>query len=132
MLTARSAIPRMRRCGGGSIVNFASYTAVHGSSDSHAYVAAKGGVISLTRALASRYAQDGIRVNAIAPGIVLTERVQRRIDDAGVDLDAIRKTHPHAITDPESIATVALFLASSDSAPITGAIVPADGGLTIF
>jgi NAD(P)-dependent dehydrogenase (short-subunit alcohol dehydrogenase family) len=132
MLCCRAALGQMRRAGRGRIVNLASFHALGGDSPVHAYAAAKGGVVALTRSLAARYATDGIRVNAIAPGIVLTDRVRGRIARDGTDLTALRARHPFAVGEPDDVARVALFLAGADSCLVTGATLPADGGLTLW
>ncbi len=131
-LCGRAALRRMRAHGGGSIVLLSSYLALGTDSASHAYAAAKGGVIALARAMAARYAADGIRVNVVAPGIVLTDRVRGRIGAGGVDLDAVTARHPGAVGEPADIAAVALFLAGDEARMITGSVIAADGGLSAF
>ena len=126
----RAAIPHMTGRSA-AIVNMTSICALKGNHQMHLYAAAKGAIISLTRALAGQYWRDGIRVNCIAPGIVLTERVAARVDadDAramGFD------THPYAIGTPDDLASIVAFLASDESRMITGAMVPAEGGLTFY
>jgi len=132
LLCCRAALGQMRRVGRGSIVNLVSYHALGGDGPDHAYAAAKGGVISATRSMAARYATDGIRVNAIAPGIVLTDRVAGRIERDRIDLAAVRATHPYAVGVPDDVARIALFLASPDSRMITGSTLAADGGLSLY
>lgn len=132
LLCCRAALGQMRRAGRGSVINLASYHALGGDSPAHAYSAAKGGVIATTRSMAARYAADGIRVNAIAPGIVLTERVAARIERDRTDLTEIRTHHPHAVGSPDDVARIALFLASPDSRLITGSTLAADGGLSLY
>ena len=135
----RAAIPAMVRSGGGSIVNMTSVCALLGNHPLHLYAAAKGAIISLTRAVAGRYWSDGIRANAIAPGMVLTERVRARVD-SGTDRSGSNPlqsamgfgTHPFAVGSPEDIASIVLFLASEESRMITGAVIPAEGGLTAY
>jgi len=117
---------------GGSRDDDGPVHALGGDSPAHAYSAAKGGVIATTRSMAARYAADGIRVNAIAPGIVLTERVTARIERDRTDLTEIRTHHPHAVGSPDDVARIALFLASPDSRLITGSTLAADGGLSLY
>jgi NAD(P)-dependent dehydrogenase (short-subunit alcohol dehydrogenase family) len=139
-LCCRHGIPELIKAGGGSIVNMSSVAALEGSFPLHVYVAAKGGVISLTRALAGEYATHNIRANAICPGMVLTDRVKQRFGESASappnpQAEAMRKRvqeHPFAVGQPEDIAHIALFLASDDSRMITGAILPADGGLSAY
>jgi NAD(P)-dependent dehydrogenase (short-subunit alcohol dehydrogenase family) len=136
----RHGIPELIKSGGGAIVNMSSVAGLRGFS-AHVYVAAKGGIISLTRALAGEYAKNGIRANAICPGLVKTERVTQRFgnpgdpDSGSAHAQAIKgqfKRHPFAVGEPEDIARIALFLASDEARMITGAIIPADGGLTAY
>jgi NAD(P)-dependent dehydrogenase (short-subunit alcohol dehydrogenase family) len=75
-LCCRHVLPVMVEQGKGSVVNFSSVVALRGNHIAHVYVMAKGGLISFTRALAGAYSPKGIRVNAICPGVVLTERVK--------------------------------------------------------
>ena len=135
----RAAIPEMARSGGGSIVNMTSICALSGNHPLHLYAAAKGSIISLTKVLAGQYWRDSIRANAIAPGSVLTERVRARMDaltDASGSNSAAEAmgftTHPFAIGEPEDLANIVLFLASDESRMITGAVIPAEGGLTAY
>ena len=103
------------------------------SSGADAYTAAKGGVVTLTRALALQCAAQGIRVNAIAPGAVLTERVKKLMEqdnDSGPTQDMIEK-HLLGLGHPQQVATVALFFASEDSNWITGQVLPVDGGASV-
>jgi NAD(P)-dependent dehydrogenase (short-subunit alcohol dehydrogenase family) len=140
-LCCRHGIPELMKTGGGAIVNMSSVAALRGQFAGHVYVAAKGGIISLTKALAGEYAQYGIRANAICPGLVMTDRVKQRF---GENLDAPAPTpqaqaikgqlkrYPFSVGEPEDIARIALFLASDEARMITGAILPADGGLSAY
>lgn len=132
MLCSRAGIPLMTV--GGSIVNMTSFAAFRGTVRIHAYAAAKGAVDSLTRVMAGTYAKDGIRVNAIAPGVALSERARRRISESNVaaDLTFSWDDYPFAMGEPEDIANAALFLASDESRMITGHTLMADGGLTSY
>ncbi len=124
------AIPLMAARGGGSIINTASIRAMTGTRGADAYTAAKGGVVTLTRALAIQCAPKGIRVNAIAPGGVLTERVRALMaqgSDSGPD-EALVRRHLFGLGEPEDVASVALFFAGEDSRWVTGQILPVDGG----
>jgi NAD(P)-dependent dehydrogenase (short-subunit alcohol dehydrogenase family) len=139
MLTCRHALPHMIAGGGGAIVNMSSVVALRGAFPSHMYVAAKGGVISLTKALAGRHARDGIRVNVICPGMVLTDRVERYIAEHGQEAAADPRRvaldwqeYPFAVGHAEDIAHVALFLASDEARMLTGAVIAADGGLSAY
>ena len=137
LFCTQAALPHLRTGGGGSIVNQSSVAALVGSHGLAAYSAAKGAVLALTRTLAAELAPDGIRVNAICAGTVDTPMarpllaVRGRGDlELGAKLTAER--YPIGrIGTPEEIARTALFLASEDSSFVTGAILTADGGMTI-
>ncbi len=123
-LGCRLAIPHLEAAGGGSIINTTSIRALTATQGADAYTAAKGGVLTLTKALAQELAPQGIRVNAIAPGVVGTERVLAMISD---DNPIVQKSLL-GICDPEDVAWMALYLASDESRRITGAILPVDSG----
>lgn len=133
VLCCRHAIPHIIEAGGGAVVNMASTAALQGMR-MHVYSAAKGGVISLTKALARQYGRSGVRANAICPGYVLTDRVKARFSEAGPDgesqADKARQRWPFGVGDPHEIASIALFLASDESRMINGTAIPADGGMS--
>jgi 3-oxoacyl-[acyl-carrier protein] reductase len=112
----------------GCIINIASQAAFLGSTSGHLpYDSSKGAVISMTRALAREYGKAGIRVNAVAPGLVKTEMVAATL---GKKLDAYLERIPiHRIAEPEEIANVVTFLASDAASYITGATIDATGGM---
>ena len=123
-LGCRYAIPIMAEGGGGSIINTTSIRAMIGTAGADAYTSAKGGVRALTQALALQWAAHGIRVNAIAPGVILTERVKALLRE---DDPIFQKSLLGAST-PEDVARMALYLASDESRRVTGAILPMDSG----
>ncbi len=123
-LGCRFAIPHLARSGGGSIINTTSIRAMIGTAGADAYSSAKGGVRALTLALALQWAHARIRVNALAPGVILTERVRALLRDD----DPIRLKTPLGPCQPEDVAALALYLASDESRQVTGAILPVDGG----
>jgi NAD(P)-dependent dehydrogenase (short-subunit alcohol dehydrogenase family) len=128
-LGAKHAIPHLRSRGGGVILNTASVHSVVGLPGYAAYQAAKGGVLSLTRALALELAADNIRVVAILPGAIDTPAVRISPD---VDVSDFEKTIPlRRLGRPEEIANTALFLASDEASYITGVPVLVDGGYTV-
>ena len=126
----RTAIALMRQGGGGSIVNTASIVALMGFAKNPAYSAAKGGVAALTRSLAVAYAPFGIRVNAVAPGITKSPRVERSVSSGRIS-DTIQARHLSGFLECKDIAEKALFLASDQSSGMTGQILVADAGTTI-
>lgn len=136
----RHAIPEIIKAGGGSVVNMSSGAALRGASPAHIYTAAKGGIISLTRALAGTYVQNKVRVNAIAAGRILSARVVEQVGKPGEpgrfvdrqDAAGRLKDYPYWVGQPEDIANIALFLASEESRMITGATLPADGGRSAY
>ena len=118
----------MARKGGGSIVNIASATAVHGSSGQVAYSSSKGAVISMTRSAAKELAPLGVRVNAVAPGIVKTERFQELYESDGAKIDdRISRVPIGRLADPKDIANACAYLASDMSSYVTGQILGVDG-----
>ena len=135
-LCCRHVIPVMVEQGKGSVVNFSSVVALRGNHIAHVYVMAKGGLISFTQALAGAYSPKGIRVNAICPGVVLTERVRSRFTEGNQirfgGIDNIAGQYPFAVGQPEDIANVALFLASDESRMVNGAAIPAEGGFSAY
>jgi meso-butanediol dehydrogenase/(S,S)-butanediol dehydrogenase/diacetyl reductase len=130
-LGCRAAIPHLRRAGGGSIINTASISGLHGDYGMAPYNAAKAGVVSLTRTLALDHAREGIRVNAICPGAIDTPLLRQML----TALPAMEGAYNEAIPlgrlgRPEEIADLAVFLASPRASYITGAALVIDGGLT--
>jgi NAD(P)-dependent dehydrogenase (short-subunit alcohol dehydrogenase family) len=133
VLCSRLGVSLMKRSGGGSIVNMSSYLAFRGVSQIHAYSAAKGAITALTRTRAGTYAKDGIRVNAIAPGLALSDRARERIQHANTAGKPFRYSdYPFATGTPDDIANIALFLASDRSKMITAQTIMADGGLSSY
>jgi NAD(P)-dependent dehydrogenase (short-subunit alcohol dehydrogenase family) len=126
-------IRAMLKTGGGTIVNTASGLGVVAMQNSAEYVAAKHGVIGLTRAAAVDYGRQGIRVNAILPGVVNTPMVTRLGEASGSPemMDAIRQAHPIGRTaEAHEISDAALWLLSDASSFVTGAAIAVDGGYT--
>jgi NAD(P)-dependent dehydrogenase (short-subunit alcohol dehydrogenase family) len=130
-LVCRYGIPYLVKCGGGSVINATSMVAVKGFPNMDCYTAAKGGVASLTRSLAAAHAKDKIRVNAVCPGFIATERALRMAAAKPTNADFVSK-QPLGVGQPDDVARTALFLASDDSRLTTGAIVSVDGGFTAF
>jgi NAD(P)-dependent dehydrogenase (short-subunit alcohol dehydrogenase family) len=120
----------MKELGHGAIVNLSSIAWRGGAGQMAAYATAKAGVVGLTRALANAFGPDNIRVNAIEPGAVMTER-QRRLwfkDKESIVALVSRQAIPRVLLG-EEIARTALFLAADDSAMITKQSITVDAGL---
>ena len=130
-LGTRYAIPEMRKVGGGSIINISSMYGIIGSSVAAAYHAAKGAIRSFTKAAAVQYAGEGIRVNSIHPGFVLTPMVEPNIRDRPDRLEGLVSQVPMGrLGRAEEVAQGILYLASDESSYVTGAELVIDGGVT--
>jgi len=128
-LGGKFAIPAMLSSGGGSIINTASISGLHGDGGAVAYAASKAAVINLTRAMSTDHAADGIRVNAICPGTIETPPVMRMMEDP-VALEINMRAHAIGrLGRPEEIASAALWLASDESSFVSGEAIVVDGGL---
>lgn len=125
----RHGIPALVEAGGGSVINTVSIAAMKGLKGLDAFTAAKGGVVSLTRSMAVEYAPQKIRVNAIAPTMIMTERV-RRLADRQVSKDT-EKQNLLGPGEPIEIAHLAVYLASDESRITTGQIIPVDSGVLV-
>ena len=124
LLGCRHVLPVMAEQGAGSVVNIASLRAVMGTRGGDAYTAAKGGVLALSRALAVQWAEQGIRVNVLAPGVVLSERVRAMIPPE----DPIYRKMLLGPAEPADVAELVVYLASDESRRMTGAVLRLDGG----
>jgi NAD(P)-dependent dehydrogenase (short-subunit alcohol dehydrogenase family) len=129
-LGCRYAVPEMIKRGGGSIINASSITALRGTAGRAAYTSAKGAITALTRSMAMDLAEHQIRVNAVAPGSTLTERiVQRR--QGGNARPGIASRHILGLLDPIDIAYAVLYFAADESRKTTGQILAVDSGFTM-
>jgi 3-hydroxybutyrate dehydrogenase len=138
--TIRAAVPGMKKRRWGRIINIASAHGLVASAQKAAYVASKHGVVGLTKVTAIETANDGITCNAICPGWVLTQLVEKQIvaraENSGKGVDAEKlallseKQPMHAFTTPASIGAFVVFLCSDAAATMTGAAFPIDGGWT--
>lgn len=127
--TAQAVYDGMRKAGHGSIVNFTSTSYMLNIGDMPAYTAAKAGIVGLTKGLAGRYGKDGIRVNAIAPGWVITERQRELwVTEEKLQSHISRQAIPKEMQ-PDDMVGPCLFLASDASAMLTAQTLIVDGGM---
>ncbi len=125
-------IPEMLKTGGGSIVNNASIAGLVGFSGMPAYVASKHGVVGLSKNVALDYAKEGIRVNAVCPGVIRTPMIDRFTgNDKEVEKQFAEKKPMGRIGDPEEVAETVMFLCSDAASFITGQALAVDGGWTV-
>lgn len=139
-ITAKVFLPQMKKNGWGRIINIASTHGLVASKFKAAYVAAKHGIIGLTKTIALEHATDGITVNAICPGWVDTEMVAKQYtrlsQQQNIDIDSaqsllIQEKHPtHKIIPPKDVAMMAVYLASDFATHITGSSFSIDAGWT--
>ena len=127
----RFALPALRRQPDPRIVNIASTAGLGATPDHVAYVSAKHGVIGLTRALAVDLGRDGITVNAVCPGFIMTPMMAPAVADPAVKAFLEEKAPIHRIAEPEEVARAVLFLASDEASYCVGSLLSVDGGLAI-
>lgn len=136
--TIRLALPGMRAKGWGRIINIASVHGLVASAEKAAYVAAKHGLVGLTKVVALETARESITCNAVCPGWVLTPLVQKQIDQRAItngitvaeaERDLLAEKQPSlAFVKPEELAALALFLCKDEAAQMTGSAITLDGG----
>ena len=130
-LGTRAAIPAMRRAGGGSIINISSQLGLVGMDDSSPqYTASKGAVRLLTKTTALQYARDGIRCNSVHPGPIVTPMTERRRAEPAVYQRMLSRIPLGRYGEPDEVAYGVLYLASDESAFVTGSELVIDGGWT--
>jgi NAD(P)-dependent dehydrogenase (short-subunit alcohol dehydrogenase family) len=133
-LCCKYAVPALLASGGGAIVNLASVLGMVGGDEhfaTHAYAASKGGIISLTRAIARYYAPRGLRANVVAPGLIRTNMSLRAQSDPTI-LAELPRLQPLTgdFGQPEDVAGAVVYLASDEARFLTGVVLPVDGGWT--
>ena len=128
-LCSQAAYPALVEAGGGKIINTGSMTSIFGAGFAAPYSASKGGIVQLSKALASAWAKDNIQVNAILPGWIDTDLTrQARKDLPGLQERVLARTPAARWGVPDDFAGIAIFLASRASDFVTGTAIPVDGG----
>lgn len=130
MLTCKHAIPEMTRSGGGSIVNMSSGASLKGDRTRTAYGVSKAGVNTLTMYVAAAHGKQGVRVNTIVPGLIMTDSVRAHLTEAMLAVLG-RSTLTPRVGQPEDVANLVVFLASDESSYITGQMIAIDGGMSV-
>jgi NAD(P)-dependent dehydrogenase (short-subunit alcohol dehydrogenase family) len=125
---AKAVIPAMKRAGRGSIINMSSISWVIPSTNVPVYVAAKAGIVGMTRTLAHELGEDNIRVNCVMPGAIQTERQKRLWLTDAYKAEILARQALKRLLEPEEVARLVLFLAADDSAGITNQSHVIDGG----
>ena len=129
---SQAAYPAMKQAGGGKILNIGSMLSIFGAAFAPAYGASKGGIVQLTKALATGWAKDNIQVNAVLPGWIDTELTRAAREQVrGLNSLVLMRTPAQRWGVPADLAGVAVFLASHASDFITGAAIPVDGGYSV-
>jgi 2-dehydro-3-deoxy-D-gluconate 5-dehydrogenase len=129
---SQAVYPVMKEAGGGKIINIGSMLSIFGAGFAAAYGASKGGVVQLTKALASGWAKDNIQVNAVLPGWIDTDLTRSaREQIKGLNTMVLMRTPTGRWGQPADLAGVAVFLAAPASDFITGAAIPVDGGYSV-
>jgi len=129
---SHAAQPAMKASGGGKIINIGSMMSIFGAPFAAPYSASKGGLVQLTKSLATAWAVDNIQVNAVLPGWIdteLTQRAREQVD--GLHGNVLKRTPAGRWGEPTDFAGIAVFLASKASDFVTGAAIPVDGGFSI-
>jgi 2-dehydro-3-deoxy-D-gluconate 5-dehydrogenase len=132
-LCCQAAYPAMKRAGGGKIINLGSMASIFGSPMLAAYAASKGGIVQLTRALATACAKDNIQVNAVLPGFIDTDITRvGRAQIPGLQERIEQRTPAGRWGEPEDLAGIAAFLSAPASNFITGTVTAVDGGYSVM
>jgi len=131
-VASQAAYPHLKRAGGGKIVNIGSMMSIFGASFVAPYAASKGGIVQLTRALATAWARDKIQVNAVLPGWIDTDLTRNaRKEVQGLHERVLARTPAGRWGEPADLAGIAVFLCSKASDFLTGTAIPVDGGYSV-
>ena len=128
---SQAAYPHMLKAGGGKIINIGSMLSIFGTAYAAPYAASKGGIVQMTKALASAWAKDNIQANAILPGWIntdLTQSARREVE--GLNERVLARTPAKRWGEPSDFAGITVFLASAASDFITGTAIAVDGGFS--
>jgi 2-dehydro-3-deoxy-D-gluconate 5-dehydrogenase len=126
---SHAAYPHMKSAGGGKIINIGSMMSIFGASFAAAYAASKGGIVQMSRALATAWAKDNIQVNAVLPGWIDTDLTRRaRAEVSGLNSMVLMRTPARRWGTPDDLSGIAVFLAGPASDFVTGTAIPVDGG----
>jgi 2-deoxy-D-gluconate 3-dehydrogenase len=129
---SHAVYPVMRDAGGGKIINIGSMLSIFGAPFAPAYGASKGGVVQLTKSLATAWAKDNIQVNAVLPGWIDTDLTKRaREEVSGLNSLVLMRTPAKRWGVPDDLSGVAVFLAAAASDFVTGTAIPVDGGYSV-
>jgi 2-deoxy-D-gluconate 3-dehydrogenase len=129
---SHAAYPVMKEAGGGKIINIGSMLSIFGAPFAPAYGASKGGVVQLTKSMATAWAKDNIQVNAVLPGWIDTDMTRKaREEVSGLNSLVLMRTPARRWGTPDDLSGVAVFLASRASDFVTGTAIPVDGGYSV-
>ena len=131
-VASQTAYAHMKKAGAGKIVNIGSMMSIFGASFTTAYAASKGGIVQMTRAMATAWARDNIQVNAVLPGWIdtaLTRGAREQVK--GLHESVLRRTPAGRWGEPKDLSGIAVFLCSPASDFITGTAIPVDGGYSV-
>ena len=131
-LCSQAAYPAMKKAGAGKVINIGSMMSIFGAAFATAYAASKGGMVQMTKAMATAWAKDNIQVNSILPGWIdtaLTRRAREQVE--GLHESVLKRTPAGRWGIPDDFAGIAVFLAASASDFVTGAAITVDGGYSV-
>jgi len=132
-LCSKAVYPAMKAAKGGKIINIGSMMSIFGASFTPAYAASKGGIVQFTRACACAWASDNIQANAILPGWIDTDLIERaRAEVSGLNERVLARTPAARWGTIDDFAGIAVFLSSAASDFVTGAAIPVDGGFSVM